>query len=85
MSEHPPLRTENGNIFEDLSGISSNRTENPYDALIEICGTPTVCSAPLSLNQIDHRQRRSKPAMHYIGTQETLRKGKSSLAKILLE
>ncbi|KAL8952555.1 MAG: hypothetical protein Q9222_001545 [Ikaeria aurantiellina] len=29
--------TENGNVFEDLSGTTGSVSENPYDALIETC------------------------------------------------
>lgn len=54
MAQQPP-RTENGNVFEDLSGISSNNTENPYDALIEICGTPAEIQARYAL----HRETRN--------------------------
>ncbi|KAI4170891.1 MAG: hypothetical protein LQ343_004655 [Gyalolechia ehrenbergii] len=55
MAQQLPLRTENGNAFEDLSGTSSTSTGNPYDALIEACGTPSEVQARYAL----HRETRN--------------------------
>lgn len=35
-------RTADGNVFEDLSGISSLSTGNPYKTLIQACKNDTV-------------------------------------------
>ncbi|KAL8931831.1 MAG: hypothetical protein Q9216_007055 [Gyalolechia sp. 2 TL-2023] len=51
MTQPRPLKSENGNVFEDLSGISSNSTNNPYDALIEACGTPMEIQARYALHR----------------------------------
>lgn len=37
MAAPRALHTENANGFEDLSGITSTSSDNPYVALIEAC------------------------------------------------
>ncbi|KAL8627993.1 hypothetical protein Q9189_006307 [Teloschistes chrysophthalmus] len=37
MASSSSSNIENGNVFEDLSGISGTSAENPYDTLIEAC------------------------------------------------
>ncbi|KAL8639289.1 MAG: hypothetical protein Q9228_003662 [Teloschistes exilis] len=37
MASSSSSNIENGNVFEDLSGISGTSSENPYDTLIEAC------------------------------------------------
>ena len=33
-----------GNVFEDLSGVSSTTSGNPYDALLSLCQNDQVAS-----------------------------------------
>ncbi|KAI4240201.1 MAG: hypothetical protein LQ352_007693 [Teloschistes flavicans] len=37
MASSSSSKIENGNVFEDLSGISGTSSENPYNTLIEAC------------------------------------------------
>ena len=39
-------RTADGNVFEDLSGISNSSTGNPYEALIQACENDAVSFSP---------------------------------------
>ena len=39
-----------GNVFEDLSGVSSNTSGNPYDALLSLCQNDQVASISFLLD-----------------------------------
>lgn len=48
MSHSVQSKEETGNIFVDLSGVSSTGYDNPYDALIEVCqGDPVWYGQPI--------------------------------------
>ena len=39
-----------GNVFEDLSGVSSSTSGNPYDALLSLCQNDQVASISFLLD-----------------------------------
>lgn len=70
MADSARPNFENGNVFEDLSGVSSSSYENPYNAMIDTCGSALVClnlgkpskSAKIASKEIQARYARHRDA-----------------------
>ncbi|KAL8685767.1 MAG: hypothetical protein Q9224_005679 [Gallowayella concinna] len=56
MAPHPESTVDNGNTFEDLSGIASSLSDNPYDTLIDACKNQTE---EIQARYAKHRETRN--------------------------